>query len=129
LTNNAKKIADEIYDNTVGLKRVEAVELPPKILWGEIFQSWDLEKKLDYLTKFAEAMNHAADLIQNERNALIKLVELKEKEIEQVKPMMEANLQMLQNEITKMNKYKQETHKTIAKLNARIKELERGNLH
>ena len=126
MTNNAKKIADEIYDHADGLKRIEAVELPPKIKWGDEFLSWTPEKKLQYLMKFAEAMNHAADVIQRERNLLGELVEKKEEQLQQMQSMLDANNQMLQQEITRMNEERNKTNKYVAQLNARIRELEHG---
>ncbi len=127
MTNNAKKIAEEIEDVAEGMKRIEVVELPPKIKWGDDFLAWSDEKKIAYLTKFGEAMNHAADVIQKERDALGEMVEEKEKRILQLEAMIEANNRMIQAEITNMNEYRQEVNAQSAKLNARIRELERGN--
>jgi len=126
LTNNAKKIAEEIESVTEGIKHIEVVELPPKVKWGEEFLAWDDGHKIQYLTKFAEAMNHAADVMQTERDKLGKLAEKKEEQLMQMQAMMDANNRMLQSEVTKMNEYKQECNANIAKLNARIRELERG---
>ena len=128
MTNNAKKIAEEIEDVAEGIKRIEVVELPPKIKWGKKFLAWDDEKKISYLTKFAEAMNHAADVIQKERDDLGRLAEKKEEQIMQMQSMLDANNDMLQSEVTQMNEYRQEVNTNIAKLNARIRELELGDL-
>lgn len=124
--NNANKIAEALGHVSEGWREVPVIPRPPKIHWGEEFLSWNDQKKLDYLMKFAEAMNHAAATIQDERDALGRLVELKEKQLEQQQAAMEANNMMLQTEIGKMNEYKQETMANIAKLNARIRELEKG---
>jgi len=129
LTNNAKKIAEEIESVTEGIKHIEVVELPPKVKWGEEFLAWDDRRKIQYLTKFAEAMNHAADTLQTERDKLYELLEKKEGQLLQMQEMVEANNHMLQSEVTKMNEYKQECNANITKLNARIRGLERGNLH
>lgn len=126
MTNNAKKIAEEIDQVAEGFARVPVVELPPKIKWGEDFQKWDDSKKLSYLMKFAEAMNHAADIIQKERDELGALVERKEQQLLQMQAMLEANNTMLQAQVTEMNEYKQDCNAHAAKLNARIRELERG---
>lgn len=126
--NNAKEIAGEIERVTDGIKQVPVVELPPKIHWGKEFLEWGDERKIRYLTKFAESMNHAADTIQQERDELGALLEKKEDQVLQMQSMLEANNRMLQAEITKMNEYKQKCNANIAKLNARIRELERGDL-
>lgn len=52
-------------------------------------------------------MNHAASLIQTERNQLNKLCELKEQQIEKMKEAMDANNNMLQSEIAKINEERQ----------------------
>ena len=125
--NNAKKIADEIDEVTEGFERVPIVERPPKVKWGDDFQAWDNDKKIQYLTKFAEAMNHAAATIQKERDELGELLEKKEKQIEKMKGMLDMNNNLLQHEVTRMNAYKQDMNDHAAKLNAKIKELERGH--
>jgi len=84
------------------------VAKPPKILWGKIYQASSKEEKIEYLEKLAATMNHAASLIQDERNQLNKLCELKEQQIEKMKQAMDANNNMLQSEIAKIN---EERHK------------------
>ena len=127
MTNNAKKIAEEIEAVADGITHIDVVELPPKIKWGEDFLAWDDAKKIAYLTKFGEAMNHAADVIQKERDKLSKLVKVKEAQLDQMQLMIDDNNRMLQSEVTQMNAYKQQVNATVTKLNARIKELERGD--
>lgn len=126
MTNNAQKIAEEIDFVTEGFKRVPVAERPPHVKWGEEFHAWDINKQNIYLMKFSEAMNHAAATIQEERNRLGQLVELKEGQLNQMKAMLDANNRMLQSEITKINEERQEYNKHVAKLNARIRELEKG---
>jgi len=125
--NNAKKIVDEINLIAEGFAKVPVVERPPKVKWGDEFKAWDDEKKIQYLTKFAEAMNHAAAKIQQERDTLGELIEKKEDQIQQMKMILDLNNNMLQHEVTRMNNYKQDMNDHAAKLNARIKELERGH--
>jgi hypothetical protein len=40
------------------------------INYGEDFEKWDDRRKISYLKKLASSMNHAADVMQNERNAI-----------------------------------------------------------
>jgi len=127
LTNNAKIIVDEIDAVTEGMKPIEVAERPPHIQWGEVFLLWDDQKKLDYLMKFADSMNDAADRIQQERDELVKMLAFKEQQLEQMEASLEANNRMLQDEITKMNEYKQSVNKHTAELNKRIREIERGD--
>jgi len=114
------------------------VDEPPKISWGGIFLGerpdpkksligvpyfWTDSDRLSYTTKLAEAMNHAASLIQGERNKLLELLELKVGQLKQMSEAMEQNNLMLQTEITKMNENKQHYHAKIAELNRTIREL------
>ena len=79
----------------------------PKIAWGRIYQASSNEEKIEYLEKLAATMNHAASLIQDERNQLTKLCELKEQQIEKLKAAMDQNNVMLQSEVAKINEERQ----------------------
>ena len=101
----------------------------PKITWGRIYQSSSNEEKIDYLEKLASTMNHAASLIQDERNQLNKLCELKEQQIEKLKEAMDANNNMLQSEVAKINEERQKFNESKAglkgqALKARLKSLQ-----
>jgi len=88
----------------------------PKIAWGKIYQSSSNEEKIEYLEKLASTMNHAASLIQDERNQLNKLCELKEQQIEKLKEAMDANNNMLQSEVAKINEERQKFNESKAGL-------------
>ena len=92
------------------------VAKPPKIAWGRIYQASSNEEKIEYLEKLASTMNHAASLIQDERNQLNKLCELKEQQIEKLKEAMDANNLMLQSEVTKINEERQKFNQSKAGL-------------
>src|SRR3989338_1591100 len=101
----------------------------PKITWGRIYQSSSNEEKIDYLEKLASTMNYAASLIQDERNQLNKLCELKEQQIEKLKEAMDANNTMLQSEVAKINEERQKFNESKAglkgqALKARLKSLQ-----
>ena len=100
---------------------------PPKIKWGKKYQSWSLERKLEHAEKLACAMNHAAYLIQQERDALNELCEKKEQQLMKMNEAVRKNNEMLQQGISRLNEQKQGYHDHIANLNAKIKELECGN--
>ena len=88
----------------------------PKIAWGKIYQSSSNEEKIEYLEKLASTMNHAASLIQDERNQLNKLCDLKEQQIEKLKEAMDANNNMLQSEVAKINEERQKFNESKAGL-------------
>ena len=101
----------------------------PKIAWGKIYQSSSNEEKIEYLEKLASTMNHAASLIQDERNQLNKLCELKEQQIEKLKAAMDQNNGMLQSEVAKINEERQKFNESKAglkgqALKARLKSLQ-----
>ncbi len=97
---------------------------PPKIKWGKQYQEKTNEEKIRYLEKLASAMNHAAYLIQIERDKLNELLFLKESQLITMNDIVIKNNAMLQSEVTKMNGNKQEYNKKIAELNKHIRELE-----
>lgn len=99
----------------------------PKIQWGRGYKEMSTDDKIRHLEKLASTMNHAAFLIQNERNQLIEVCELKEKQLKSMSESVERNNNMLQTEIIKMNEQKQIYNKEIARLNQIIREFERGD--
>ncbi|ANS05912.1 hypothetical protein [uncultured Mediterranean phage] len=121
------KIADYVDH---GFERIEddgTVPHPPKISWGEGWLAMQDGEKIVYLEKLAHTMNHAASLMQDDRNRLGNLCELKEKQICQMKDALDQNNQMIQSEVTRANSERQQYNDAIKKLNAEIKELKLGN--
>jgi len=100
---------------------------PPKISWGHTYKSWTPQEKVEWLEKFAHSMNHAASLIQCERDGLNRLLHVKENQLKQMSKAMAQNSEMLQSEIMKMNEQRQGFRSTISKLDAEIKELKNAD--
>jgi len=99
---------------------------PPKINWGNLYrEKFDDTRKIEYLEKLASTMNHAAALIQDERNQLNGLMEKKEAQLESMAKAIEANNEMLQSEVTRMNAERQGYNREIKRLNNKIRELEK----
>jgi hypothetical protein len=112
----------------LGLKRLDSNLVsgkPPRIKWGEKYKEWKDSKKISYLEELACSMNHAAYLIQEERNKLNILCELKEKQLISMQVSMKQNMGMLQSEITRMNDLKQGFNDQVAMLNAKVRDLEK----
>jgi sugar phosphate isomerase/epimerase len=99
---------------------------PPRIKWGPIYRSKSAAEKIAYLEKLAAAMNHAAHLIQNERNQWAELAASKEQDILNVKRALNENNAMIQAEFTKMNEERQQYFAEIKRLRDRIRALEKG---
>jgi flagellar capping protein FliD len=96
---------------------------PPRIKWGDIYKKWPEDQKVAYLEKLASSMNHAARLIQGERDQLGRLCEQKERQIITLKKALDENNVMIQSEITRMNEDRQQFNAKIASLNKELREL------
>lgn len=101
---------------------------PPKIKWGKKYEAWPIEQQLEYTQKLASSMNHAAYLIQMERDNMNQLCIIKERQLEKMKKAMDANNAMIQQQVTEMNEHKQQANAHAAKQNKLIKELRDGNI-
>lgn len=110
-----------------GFKKIEKINVinPPKINWGMIYKEKTADEKIEYLEKLASSMNHAAKLIQDERNELGRLCELKETQLTKMNASLIANNNMIQQEITKMNLMRQDYNEQIKTLSSKIRELEK----
>jgi hypothetical protein len=101
---------------------------PPMITWGVLYKDHPDEKKVAYLEKLASAMNHAAFLMQIERNELLDICKKQELQIETMKEGLDANNSMIQEQITNMNAERQNFNKAAAAMKKRIRELENGSV-
>ncbi len=101
----------------------------PIINWGSGFHKMDDAGKIQYLAQLACTMNQAAALIQDERDELNKICAQKEKQIQTVVKQLNANNQMMQAEVTRMNEMNRMYHADIKELQTKIKELQNGNQH
>ena len=97
---------------------------PPKIAWGDRYKMWPDAKKIKYLEELASSMNHAAFLIQNERDELNVLCERKEKMLNTLSQNLDGNNGMIQQQMTLLNEERQLWNKAAAEMKAKIRELE-----
>ncbi len=124
MSKNGKSINDDYV--SAGFKRLDPRLLakhPPQIQWGMLYKEWGPDKKIKYLENLASVMNHAADLIQTERNALGVQIELKEAQLIKLSEAVRTNNAMLQQEVTRMNEQRQFYNEEVARLSAKIREL------
>lgn len=98
---------------------------PPKIAWGGKYKGWSDERKVIYLQNLASSMNHAAALVQDERDELLELIDKKERQLETMNENMRQNNEMLQQQIEKMNAEKQQYNASYAKLKKEHEELKK----
>ena len=96
----------------------------PKILWGRPYQMWGADRKVSYLEGLAYALNHACDVIQKERDELLKLCGLKERQLMANQAQVAESQSTLHTEIQKLNEDRQKWNESAKKMNERIRELE-----
>lgn len=96
---------------------------PPKIKWGVLYKEKSDKEKIEYLEKLASSMNHAAHMIQEERNQLGELCERKEAQLIKLAEAVHANNAMLQQEVTLMNAQRQGYNAEVKRLNTEIREM------
>lgn len=117
LTNNVVGGFERLDNNLLDKKA-------PKIAWFPEFDSKEDHIKINYLKKLASTMNNAAAIAQNERDALAKLMVLKDKQLEAMASQLRQNNMVVQDQVTKMNEQRQHFGTECARLNKRVKHLE-----
>ena len=117
-------------NNKRGIISIDELNLPPKpalapdIIWGEDFEAFDDKGKIRYLKKLASALNHAADLVQKERNeAYIKVKEM-EQLVENAEKRAEIQKQITHNALTNFNAEKQDLIRRIQELEVELKNID-----
>jgi flagellar motility protein MotE (MotC chaperone) len=94
---------------------------PPPIRWGEEYQSWGERKKRQYAERVASAMNHAADLLQKERDERNKIIAHKEQQIKAAAKRHADLSDMIQRQITEHNAQTQQLNECIVELQKTIR--------
>ena len=113
------------------IKRLPSMQkVAPKIRWGKDYLSGDIPKQHAFLEKFAYSMNHAADMLQTERNELLALKDKHEAQIRDLQSALCNQGTVMNHQLTRSNTQNQELGASIVKLtqglkvaNRRIKEL------
>jgi hypothetical protein len=120
--------------------RKEDLNLPlapaqaPQIDWGKDFEEWSVEQQNRYLKRLCSALNHSADLIQNERNEVLEECHRMNKCVENADEAVRIQKAIVLKTITDFNKEKQELITRLQELEAEnklqainIKRLTNGN--
>ena len=111
----------ERLDNNILDKRA------PKITWLNGFDIKEDAIKIQYLKKLASTMNNAAKLIQDERDALVQLMVMKEKQLVKMAGQVTQINMVIQDQVTKMNEQRQGFNQEVARQNRTIRELKLEN--
>lgn len=100
------------------------IEKAPKIQWGERYKRWSDKKKIKYLEDMACSMNHAAYLIQLERDELNELCAKKEQNLMTMSHNMGQNNDMTQTLVMQMNEERHQWNAAAEEMKSRLRELE-----
>ncbi len=130
MSENGKSRSEKYQDDFVGkgFHRLDPKLVkthPPKIAWGEEYREWPDARKIAYLEKLSATMNHAAYLIQEERNQLLELCTKKEEQIKSMKKALDQNNEMIQQQVTKFNEQVNAAAAEVTSLNKRVRLLEK----
>lgn len=105
--------------------KVEKLKMPdtpaPQIDFGQDFEDFDDARKIRYLKKLSSAMNHAADVIQQERNQLLKDMAVALKSVENADQAVAIQKDIVVRAITAHNSEKQDLIKRIQELETEAK--------
>lgn len=94
-----------------GLKR-----RAPKIKWGQEYLKWKPSKRIRYLEELASTMNHAADVLQQEKIKILKVFNHQEKQIVAANNRYEEQTNLLNKQLASFNAQKQELLERVAGL-------------
>jgi hypothetical protein len=106
--------------------KVEKLKLPegaiPQIDFGKEFEEdFDDKRKIRYLKKLSSAMNHAADVIQKERDELLYQLQVAVKSVEHADEAVAIQKDIVIKAITNHNAEKQNLIKRIQELETEAK--------
>ena len=94
-----------------------------RIKWGEEYREWPIGKQLGYAQRLAASMNHAADVMQKERNALLVIARHQEEQLKQAALRATERDGFMQTEFSRMDAEKQALMQTIIEKQDMIKKL------
>tara|TARA_R110000751_G_scaffold12717_6_gene43694 strand:- start:3531 stop:3962 length:432 start_codon:yes stop_codon:yes gene_type:complete len=92
-----------------------------RLQFGEKFKKWNAAEQIEYLIKLASSMNHAADMIQRERDNLMQKHEQLFRTLESCEKNLDTQKQININIITSANAKEQKYIKDIQLLQSRVK--------
>lgn len=96
----------------------------PQIDFGCEFEDWDDARKIRYLKKLSSAMNHATDLIQQERDSLLNECNTMKLSIENADKALSIQKSIVHKAITEYNAEKQNLISRIQELEVELKSTE-----
>jgi len=97
----------------------------PTIKWGKDYKKWPIEKRLRYAERLASTMNHAADVLQTERNEQNVTIATLEKQLAQQETAGTTTHEMMRGQLGRDNEEKQKLGLQIVELTKANKKLRR----
>jgi len=97
----------------------------PPIRWGAAYLVRPVDEKVAYLEKLAATLNHALNLMQQDRNRLSETAFAQEAQIRQLVAARQEQGEMMQRQLTRENSEKDRRLQEVVALRARVRELER----
>lgn len=89
-----------------------------QLVWDERFDERPQKDQIDYLKKLCSSQNHALDLMQKERNALLEEVDTLKAAAVNADAAFQAQKEIVVNLVTKSNEDKEQYAKRIQELEA-----------
>jgi hypothetical protein len=96
----------------------------PKIKMDDSFYEQPLKEQADYMHKLANAMNHAAKLMQDERNALLEVVEVSKQSVANADQAVSIQKIIAAKALEQLNTHMQENAIRTGHLQDKIRTLE-----
>ena len=121
------KLDEEQIEQERKLLEISDLNLPekpglaPQINWGQDFENFDDKRKIIYLKKLCSALNHAADLIQQERDELLKKCHSLNEQLKNSDNSVSIRKDIYTKAITDHNEEKQNLIKRLQELEKEIK--------
>lgn len=125
-TNYPDLEADTLGDLKKIIRLPRMQKIAPDIRWGAEYQSWPVEQRLSYAEKLASSMNHAADVLQQERNELLVILRRKEEQLKHSSKQYLSQGETMHRELGAQDAEKQVLYLEIVRLKAQIKIAVRG---
>ncbi len=118
------KYPDLIADPPEGFKvlhpALNGKRQAPMIAWGKEYADWPQDRKIRYLEKLASAMNHAADVMQKERNLALERIAALDKRLAATGEQHASEIRILHDRFQDFNASRQSLFAKIVTLEATI---------
>ena len=93
----------------------------PHIEWGGEYLGWDIKKRLSFAERLASSMNHAADILQIERNKLLEVCTAQEELIKDHVRKYVSQGELMHKELQGANAEQQKLYTTIVDIQKELK--------